>query len=259
MLRVYAIATAAALLAAPATAATITEKYTAFSAENGPGVKSGGHSLWINERHEIPGFGKRYDFLADGLFTLQRDMNTLAPVSGTLTGTADSETSGKSGSGFIVDFAFDDVFETFSSDPLPKIENGFDGDIDGDGESDWEYLDFSGGTLTGYGELAGLNFDVTRRPARGPYATQFGLEGSVKNAGLGLSHWLWLTVDCGDNQICDGRFFQYNTTTLAHGSKLKGDININIAPVPLPAPAFMLLMGVGALGLYGRRKTRAEV
>jgi len=50
-----------------------------------------------------------------------------------------------------------------------------------------------------------------------------------------------------------------NTSASVVGSPTDGDIGAEIAPVPLPAAAWMLLAGLGGIGVVGRRRTRAQV
>ncbi len=87
--------------------------------------------------------------------------------------------------------------------PSALAENG--GPID---PSEWHYYLDLNGTLTGTGDIAGLNYTLSRR---GP-AAQVGFGGSLKNTEYGLSTWLDVVRTSGSGAGCDG--------------SMKGDINI---------------------------------
>jgi hypothetical protein len=71
------------------------------------------------------------------------------------------------------------------------------------------YRDLEGGTLIGFGLLAGLDLTVSRNPVNGNFATQIGpsngtdIGANNKNKNYGLANWLFLTVTSNTCSICD--------------------------------------------------------
>ena len=220
MKTLFAITAAAAFIASPAFAAT----YNATSAE-GSGAN---HSVWLSAL----GADSDFRFETPGEFQL-------GDTTGSLRGEVESET--QSG-GFFIDFNYTRDLSVYNDNPRFKSENG------SSEMADTLYLFMSGGTLTGYGDYAGIDFTASSMPtpADNTFATQVGTTANNKNDNYGLANWFFLekTAACS-NQTID--LCGLNDVT-------QGDINIDIAPVPLPAAGLMLLAAVGGLGAMKRRK-----
>lgn len=231
------------LFGSAAHASTMTDKWLATSA-----VGSGSdHSLWISTGLG-GGIGSDFDFSPAGTLSLFSD------GTGILTGRVISQDN--AGAGFDLDFAYDNSFDTFTSGPTFKSENG------SVATASTIYRDFEGGTLTGFGVLAGLVLEVIRMPATGPYAVQIG-EGTASNNGannknknLGMAHWMSIIVKSATCSIC-------GSTQIQGLNGKQGDINVDlravpldVIPVPLPAAFPLLAAGLGAAGLLGWRRRR---
>ncbi len=238
----FMAAAMSAFAATSAMAVTLTEQYDATSA-----VGSGSnHSVWIapgiSKYHNI---GSRFSFNPAGLFSLYSD--------GTATLTGMAESHDKAGSGFKVSFNYD---STFLQTPTFKSENGSKEVL---GET--FFRDVEGGTLMGYGILAGLNLAISRLPTDGKYAAQIGpsdgdnIGANNKNKEFGMAHWFKISVLNNDCKICS-----YWTKKKLHGAQ--GDVNVNLEGGPVggqvPLPASGLLLFGGLAGLAGLcRKRRA--
>jgi len=220
-----------------ASAATLESSWTATSA-----IGSGAdHSMWLS--HGLGnGIGKDFNF-TNGLLNLFDD------GTGTLTATAVSQNNANAG--FTVSVRYDN---TFLQTPKFKSENG------SVATGDTFFRDMESGTLTGFGVLAGLDASLTRMPADGKYATQFGSGTATsngannKNNQFGMANWFNFSIDqancaiCSNNSVLDG---------IINAGSVQGDFNLNLAPVPLPASGWMLIAAAGGLAGMRRRKARA--
>jgi len=228
----------AVVLAAPVAAAQLTAKYKVTSA-----VGSGNdHAVWIKGGLGA-GIGSDFDFDSYGLMRLYDDGTA------TMKGKLVSQT--RKDAGFVMSYIWDNTYAGFS--PKFKSENGSKAVA---GET--FYRDLEGGTLSGRGVLKGLELSVTRKPAKGPYATQIGPSNGMnkgannKNKNFGIATWFSISVDQADCEIC------LNNTSIASLNGRQGDINADLAPVPLPAAGMMLVGGIAVLGGVGRRAKGAR-
>lgn len=235
--KILSLAAVSLVAATAASAAT----YQATSADNvSYGHYGDGHSLFLS--------GLKLDFEADGIFQID---DKTATLSGTV--------SDGSGNGYVVDMSFVE-FTT----PDPKLElssnayasNG--GPVDPSTWSYWDLVEGGISTITGFGEYAGLIYDVISKPMTEQYAFQFGEGANGKNISLGLSGWLFLD---GQNDASDNA---NRCAVPASGMGNVCDFNLDLAfsntppAVPLPAPAFMLLGGMAALGgLHAKKRKQA--
>lgn len=223
MKKIMAIAAAAAFTASPMLAST----YSATSAING----NSDHSVWLSY------LGDDSDFSFDpaGIFMLDEGTGL-----GSLKGNAKSQT--QSG-GFAVNFNYSTDLSAYDNNPKFKSENG------SSKMDDTFYLTMTGGTLTGFGYYAGIDFSTSTMPVPGDntFATQVGTTANNKNGEFGLANWFFVNASVEGNcaneaiDLCD-----------AIGTQ--GDINIDLAPVPLPAAGVLLLAAIGGFGAFGRRK-----
>lgn len=209
--------------------------YSASSAFNDSyGSHGDGHSLTLN--------GLDFDFESDGVFDITGS-------SASLTGTV-SRNGGADG------FAVSLWFEGFTT-PNPKLElnsnayssNG--GPVDPSTWSFWDLIEGGVSTIIGFGAYSGWDFDVISKPISEVYAFQSGFGANGKNAGFGLSGWLFLD---GKSDFADG----VNPCAVpASGMGAVCDFNIDLEPVPLPAPALLLIGGLAALGGLRRAQRKA--
>lgn len=221
------VAAVSVFAASAASAAT----YQATSADNDSyGIYGDGHSLILN--------GLSLDFEADGTFEIDGKTATL---SGTV--------SDGSGNGYVVDMSF---VEFTTPDPKLELKSSAyvadGGPVDPATWSFWDLIEGGVSTITGFGDYAGLIYDVISKPMSEKYAFQFGEGANGKNITLGLSGWLFLD---GQNDLSD----KMNPCAVpASGMGNTCDFNLDLAlvetppEVPLPAPALLLLGGVAALG-----------
>lgn len=217
---IAAFATALALFATPSLSST-------FSATSAVGSGSD-HSVWLSAL----GSDSDFDFSPAGMLTLDA-------VGGSLTGNAESQTfSG----GFKVVFNYIRDLSIYNNNPKFKSENG------SSEMADTFYLTMTGGTLVGYGDFDGIDFETEVMPVPGDatFATQIGTTANNKNSNFGMANWFFLvkTANCSNATL---NYCGLNDRT-------QGDINVDLAPVPLPAAGLMLLAAIGGFGLFGRRK-----
>jgi opacity protein-like surface antigen len=241
------IMTAAVLAvgASAASAASVVQEWTATSA-----VGSGSdHSLWISTGLGN-GVGKDFDFVPGGAFRMFDD------GTGTLTGNVESQNN--AGSGFAVSFDYDSDFSGNTvTNPVFKSENG---SVE---TADTFYMDMEGGSLTGFGLLAGLNLNVSRMPADGRFATQIGSGTATENGAnnknneFGLANWFFITIDGTPTcAICSNNSVLASLSSKFGG--VQGDINLNLTPSPVPLPASGLLLLAAAGGLTGLRRRKSK-
>lgn len=226
-------ASALAISAVGASAATITAQYNVTSAENGAfGPGSGGHSVWLPS--ETPGGGSadHFDFDMAGSFQIFDD------GSATLTGTAVHETSGAA-NGFTVSANF----QLATNGPYAgkrELSNAAYSDTGGGpiDVSTWEFYNLTSGTLTGFGSFSGRVLGLSEAPSDGSAPFQIGFGANGKNTNFGGSGWFYYTAGAGTPQY-------------------RGDFNVDLAAVPLPASMLLLMGGIGGLGLMRKRKAAA--
>lgn len=229
-----------AAVASTAEAVTVTHSYSVSSA-----VGSGSdHSLWLKKG--IKKVSKRdFDFEPGATLSFFDD------GTGTLTGRVVSQSNANA----FFDVAFD-YDQDFDRTPQPKQENGFSPANDPNG---WQFHNFSGGRLTGGGDLDGLVLDASQRPKNGKHPLQIGQGANGKNSSVGAAQWFYakraLNGACTSN-LC--KLFK---------SAQQGDINVDLllsppvsqtVAVPLPGALPMLtsafaLLGLGYVGHSRRR------
>ncbi|MEM9706319.1 MAG: VPLPA-CTERM sorting domain-containing protein [Pseudomonadota bacterium] len=231
-----AAAVGAAVAIGTASAAQVDYFMTTYANKAGV-VTSGAHSLWLPFLKNTGG-GQEYSFDPPGIFSLDTSTGDAS-----LTGRAASRNMSFNG-GFDVDLDL----QLGSVHPMkgPKLELPKKDYVDRGGPIDpstWSFFDLDSGMLTGFGEFAGLNFDVEFHK----YPLQLGKGASGKNLDDGLAVWITVTTkaDC-TNSLCS----QFNNPNKV----LKGDINVDITPVPVPAAA--LLFGTALAGFAGLRRQR---
>ena len=231
----------AAAMASTAGAATVTDSYTVTSAVG----SNSDHSLWLKKGVKNVA-GRDFDFEPGATLSLFDD------GTGALAGRIVAQNNANAF--FDVAFDYDD---DFARTPKPKKENGFSPSDDPNG---WEFFNFSGGRLTGGGDLVGLVLDVSQRPKNGKHPLQLGIGANGKNGSLGASQWFY--AKRAMNGAC--------TSELCHLFKWaqKGDVNIDllksptissVVSVPLPGALPMLTSALALLGLgyVGRSRRRA--
>lgn len=116
----------------------------------------------------------------------------------------------------------------------------------------WSYFDISAATLTGFGELGGLELSLTAFPAQSqdiPF--QLGESANDKNSGLGASGWFSWDIS---GSAANGFTANPNGNRNSHG-----DINLNlsVSEVPVPAAGLLMVGAIGALGALRRRRKKA--
>ena len=238
---------AVAVAATTAHAGTLQTTYSASSYDTAPGS----HSLWASGGLGSA-VGGDFNFSPSGVFKKFTDSGSGAVVGGQLSGNVVSSINASAG--FTLNFNYDVDFSDFASGPTYKAEGGSPSE-----PGDNYFLNLAGGTLVGFGDLAGMNLSVTRRPdpSVASYATQVGTGSNAKNMNYGMANWLFFKVDsctiCGTGGI----------RTAGEIEGRAGDININLdllpgAPTPVPLPAGGMLLLTGLAGLAAARKGRKK-
>ena len=223
--------------------------YTASSAISDPTLASSNndHALWLPFFRTVSGTpltgnanSADFNFVWDGNFTLES--NGYATLTGQVASQVDANF------GFDVTFNFRQRDGAGASGVKRQlrnsayIENG--GSVD---TSSFRFFDLEGGSFTGTGALAGVNFGVQNRDSNMLFPLQLGEGANGKNGNLGASVWFSLFTDNGcTNSLCDAIAAQ----------NLVGDVNIDLQPVPIPA-AF-LLFGTGLAGLSAMRRRKVQ-
>ncbi|MEM8631363.1 MAG: VPLPA-CTERM sorting domain-containing protein [Pseudomonadota bacterium] len=202
------------------------------------------HSLWIKGGIG-GGLGSDFDFLPAGTFDTD---------AGTLTGSVFSQSAGFGDTGFDISFTYGPFPDGFTG-PSFKSENG---SAPG---SDIQYTYVTGGTLTGFGALAGLILGIEAMPLLGPFAVQYGsapdeftVGPNNKNSNVGMAHWFGITTIGGD---CTTDYCEIYGDDISRLEGRQGDINVDLSAVPLPAGAWLLLSGFGAGALLRRKQKKA--
>ena len=235
MLKSIAIAAtfAAASFGTGAIASTMTFDATSAQSELYP---SQVHSMW--SASGFGALGQHFDFSPAGKFVVNDDeTGDVGGVTASLDGTVVSANDDESG--FSLSFQYDNDLTVFGAGPSFKSEQG-------SSENDSTYfLSLLGGTLEGFGALAGANFYVEAMPVPGisQFATQIGFDANNKNSNYGLANWFFFRAD--DN--CSSNYCSALAGT-------QGDINIDLEAVPLPATGMLLFAGFASLAGIRRFK-----
>ncbi len=232
-------------LASPVAATPLYETYAgSYLAENVDSQVGGGIvSLWF-ETPMAAGFDLNYAFNAPGSFVLNSD--------GTATLNGQAYSRNIAGSGFNFTFTFD---QDYSDVPggVPVFKSVF-GAVE---PSNNFFLDVAMGSLSGFGQLAGLDLLADRFPDPDGAATQVG--GGVSNEiasnqhtpNFGLSTWFEITDVLSANcAVC-------TDSTASNLLGAQGDVVLDLVPAPVPLPAGIFLLGTALLGAgaLSRRKS----
>lgn len=206
-----------------------------------------GHSLWF-KGGVMSSTDNHYHFVPGGIF--QTDESTTGTLSGKIYSQVDLDSGSATPAGFDVLFNYNDqfvksdgssftpVFKAEATNPLPPPNDPY-------------YLFLSGGTLSGFGALAGLEMTVSEKGSFNNWATQIGLNANAKDNDYGMANWFMTTV----TSLCTGCGADY--TNRLDGKQ--GDVNVDLTgarltDVPLPAAGWLLIAGLGGLAAAGRRK-----
>lgn len=187
-----------------------------------------------------------------GVLTL--DPNASFTGTGSLTGTVVNK--GNSAFGFDVDVSFTQL------DPAgvtPKFEKPGIQPSEAVAKDIWSFWGFEG-TLTGTGDFTGLNLTIIQKPGGDVMPFQWGVAANNKNALLGGSGWLYsvgLNNDASTMDFVNTYLSPNRTMTFADPNNLRaadllhGDFNLQ---VPEPGTWIMMILGVGLLGFWSRRR-----
>lgn len=234
----------ASLLAAAVVAATslgaVSVDAATFKASSAIG-SGADHSIWLSNGVSDSLTNKDFDFMPDGILELDANYN------GTLTGTVKSQDATVDG-GFTVLFNFASAVGMSPAAKFKSENSSVLSSIDG------FLANMTGGTLTGFGDLLGLNIDVSlMRGKNDEYAVQVGSGengnngANNKNTNFGMAFWFTSNATSTNCAVCD-------SSTAGRLTNVQGDVNIDLAPVPVPAGAFLTLTGLGAIASIRRRR-----
>lgn len=206
-----------------------TGNYNASSAQSGSNL----HSIWLSG---IPG-SDYFQFVGPADF---RWPGSVAGDQATLDGTILQ--NGTANSRFVVSFtwSFKGVGGAFGG---PKCEG--DACVDNDPNL-WAYFDLVSATMSGVGDLLGLELVLSQAPASLAYPFQigYGANGKAPTDDFGGSMWFnWLVTQ--------------NTSGFAINSTGHGDVNIVLTPVPIPAALPLFATALLGAGLLSRRRRPA--
>jgi hypothetical protein len=192
------------------------------------------HTLWLPDLFSSPSVNAYWQFVPNpGKFKVAAG-NATAHLTGTIVNNVMNNLS------MMVDIAY-----TLRNPNQPGTGGFKGGSGDVSDAANWSFFTMTLATLTGTGDLGGLQLSLTEI-ASVPF--QLGDGANDKNPGLGASGWFTWVVDSQAS----------NTTYSAQASPGHGDVNLNLklAPIPLPATGILLVGAIGALGAAAARKKR---
>ena len=211
-------ATALMLAAAPASASIIEYDVTDFNAGSGGSCT---HGLWTNTRNS--GCERYFSFQDGSVFSIDTVSGT-----GTFTGTAINNI----GEVATLDFSLGGF-----ADELPAGNTYKAGGLGYD-PARIDFFTSATGSIT----IDGTVYDLASDPFAGNTLFQFGEGANDKNSAFGGSSWLNLLNPNGSDYI----------------DRTHWDINFNLnRRVDVPAPGMLVLFGLGALAVFGRRRRKA--
>lgn len=179
------------------------------------------HGLWTNTRNS--GCSKRFSFQDGTVFSIDTDNGT-----GTFTGTAINNI----GEVATLDFSLGGL-----ADELPSGNTYKAGGLSYD-PARIDFFTSATGSIT----IGGTVYDLASDPFAGETLFQFGKGANDKTGAFGGSAWLNLLNPNGSDFV---------------GGK-HWDINFNLdRRVDVPAPGMLILFGLGALAVFGRRRRKA--
>ena len=211
-------ASALGFAAVPASASVIEYDVTDFNAGSGGSCT---HGLWTNTRNS--GCDRYFSFQDGSVFTVDTDTGT-----GTFTGTAINNI----GEVATLDFSLGGFSDTLPAGNAYKKDGGL--------SYDPARIDFFT-SATGAITIGGTTYNLAADPFAGNTLFQFGEGANAKTSAFGGSAWLNLLNPNGADYI----------------DATHWDINFNLARrVDVPAPGMLVLFGLGALAVFGRRRRK---